>query len=166
MTFDEFLSGSFDRLSLYARLLARDRFEADDLLAESLLIAQKRWSKPPELDHPAAYIRKIITSQHLRRRRTWFARNVDVRSPEMLPERVSTDDTATVDIRASLEFHLNRLPARQRAAVVLRYYLDLSFEEIGAELGVKNAGARTLVSRGIAGLRTTGLMDEHLQEMR
>lgn len=166
MTFDEFVAGSFERLAVYARLITRDRSEADDLLAESLLIAQRRWSRISTVEYPAAYVRKIITHQHLRQRRTWWARNVDVRPAELLPERSGRDATWRVDVRASLAFHLDQLPVRQRAAVILRYYLDLTFDEIGIELGVKAAGARTLVSRGVAGLRSTGLVDAHLQEMR
>lgn len=166
MTFDEFLSQSFSGLAGYARLLVRDRFEADDLLAESLLIAQQRWSRPPAIEHPLAYVRRIITTQHLGRRRSWFARHVDVRPAEQVPERTERDAVAAVDTRASIEFYLASLPPRQRAAVILRYYVDLSFEEIGVELGVQPSSARTLVSRGIAGMRATGLMDEHLQEMR
>lgn len=48
---------------------------------------------------------------------------------------------------------LGRLSARRRAAVVLRYYEDLTFEEIGAVLGCETATARSLVHRGLGQLR-------------
>jgi len=48
---------------------------------------------------------------------------------------------------------VDRLPGRQRAAIVLRYRLDLSFEHVGAAMGITPGAARTLASRGLSTLR-------------
>jgi RNA polymerase sigma factor (sigma-70 family) len=48
---------------------------------------------------------------------------------------------------------LDRLPRRQRAAVVLRYYLGLSDAEVAAELGCRQSTVRSQISRALATLR-------------
>ena len=48
---------------------------------------------------------------------------------------------------------LRRLPARQRTAIVLRYYLDLSETEVARQLGVPAGTVKSLVHRGLARLR-------------
>lgn len=164
MTFEEFLAESFERLAGYARLLSGNRFDADDLLAEALLVAQRRWDDIAVMEHPAAYVRRIVTSRHVRQRHSWFARHVSLSAPEALPDQ-SIPSPHVIEDRQRVAVLLDGVPPRQRSAVILRYYLDLSYEEIGAELDVSPAGARTLVSRGLAAMRVNGA-EYDLQESR
>jgi RNA polymerase sigma factor (sigma-70 family) len=55
--------------------------------------------------------------------------------------------------RAAMIHLLDRLPRRQRAAVVLRYYAGLSHEEVAAELGCRASTVRSQISRALAALR-------------
>jgi RNA polymerase sigma factor (sigma-70 family) len=57
--------------------------------------------------------------------------------------------------RVALLEELSRLPARQRAAIVLRYYADLSDPDIAATLGCRIGTVRSSISRGLATLRVT-----------
>jgi RNA polymerase sigma factor (sigma-70 family) len=63
------------------------------------------------------------------------------------------DESATVDERTRLEATLALLPARQRAAVVLRYYQDLPERHVAEVLGCPVGTARSLTARGVARLR-------------
>jgi RNA polymerase sigma-70 factor (ECF subfamily) len=60
-----------------------------------------------------------------------------------------------LDDRLSLWPLVDRLPARERATLYLRYRADLSFEQIGAVMGITTASARTYASRGVERLRST-----------
>ncbi|MEJ7647648.1 MAG: sigma factor-like helix-turn-helix DNA-binding protein [Nakamurella sp.] len=156
MTFEEFLANSFEPLARYARLLSDSRDDADDLLAESLLVAHRKWHRIGAMEFPAAYVRRIISTRRLRTKGTWFNRNVDIVDPSELTGRVVDDELVRWFDRDELTCWLTELPVRQRTAVVLRYFSGLGYDQIAAELSVSPTGARTLVSRGIAALRVAG----------
>ncbi len=159
MTFEEFVTNSYEALARYARLLSASREDADDLLAESLLVAHRHWHRIGSMAFPAAYVRRIVSTRHLRINTSWFRRNVDVMDPQQLPDGVIDDELARSIDRDELAAWLAGLPVRQRTAVVLRYFSGLGYAEIAAELSVSPTGARTLVSRGLAALRLAGAAD-------
>lgn len=154
--FESFLRRHLPTLAGYARLLAGNRHDAEDLLAETLVEALRRWPRIRLMEHPLAYVRTMVTTRHIGRQRRWFRRT------EVL---VDTDDQTRGDPdeapflavadRAELETLLQDLPPRQRAALVLRFYCDLPYTDVGRELGVTAAGARTAVFRALAALRPT-----------
>ena len=63
--------------------------------------------------------------------------------------------TDALDDRLSLWPLVDRLPARERATLYLRYRADLTFEQIGEVMGITTASARTYASRGVERLRST-----------
>jgi len=154
MTFDEFLDTQLGSLTRYSRVLSGDRQSAHDLLADTLVAASKRWDKIGQLELPLAYVRRMLTNRHIdltRRRRTirWAHKPpADHQLPAVL------DDTNAVHQRGFLDGLLRDLPAPQRAALVYRFYLGLSDEEIAKELGMKVGSVRSAISRGLATLRT------------
>ena len=86
----------------------------------------------------------------------WRRRRVDERPVEVLPERPGGRDAATdLVLHDALWSALSRLPRRQRAAVVLRYYEDLSEAETARVLGVSVGTVKSTTSRALARLRTT-----------
>ena len=109
------------------------------------------------MDAPAAYVRRMITNAFLDERRRWSTRHL--RSVPVLPEVAGPDRTSSVDDRAELHLLLSRLPRQQRAAIVLRYYLDLADDEIGREIGCSAVAARSYISRGLTSLRITANQD-------
>ncbi|GAA3243740.1 hypothetical protein GCM10020256_68830 [Streptomyces thermocoprophilus] len=79
---------------------------------------------------------------------------VGERPVEQVPEApVAGDVSAAVAERSRLEVALARLPAKQRAAVVLRYYQDLSERQVAEVLGCPLGTARSHAARGVARLR-------------
>ena len=69
--FEAFVAGCGDELVRFAYLLSHDRGRAEDLAQEALLKAHRKWSHVAALDHPEAYVRRIVLNEYLgwRRRR-------------------------------------------------------------------------------------------------
>jgi RNA polymerase sigma-70 factor (sigma-E family) len=150
MTFEEFLDTRLAALLRFAKVLCVDRGLAEDVVQEVLLRAQGRWSRIGPLDKPEAYVRKMIVNEFLSWRRTW-ARVIPVAA---VPETGEVPDPSdALADRDLLVAQLARLPRRQRAAVVLRYYGGLSDTEIADELGCSHGTARSHLSRALATLR-------------
>ncbi len=133
-------------------LLTGDRQRAEDLVQEAFVrcVGRFRYLRVP--DAFDAYLRRAIVNLHtsgLRRKRlerAWLAGE---------GRRVAASTAAMPDVgeRADLWASLTRLPARQRAALVLRYYEDLSERDTAKVLGCSVAAVKSLVSRGTETLR-------------
>jgi len=160
VTFEEFLDAELDGLGRFARVLTGDRQQAHDTLAESLIKVQVHWRRIGVMDRPLPYVRRIITNTFLQQKRSWVDRMFHSMSPEALPERLSAPQVERVDDRSQLHELLQTLPRQQRAAIVLRYYLDLTDAEIADALGSSTGAVRANISRGFARLRLTGLDSE------
>ncbi|MER5943516.1 SigE family RNA polymerase sigma factor [Streptomyces sp. uw30] len=149
--FDEFVAARWSGLFHLARLLTGgDRHRAEDLLQESLVKLWFVWAKVGE-EAPEPYVRKVMARAAARsaRRRWWGERPV-----EQVPDMAVTGDvSATVAERSRLEAALAQLTARQRAAVVLRYYQDLPDRQVAEALGCPVGTARSHAARGVARLR-------------
>jgi len=149
--FDRFVAARWSALLHLARLLTGgDRHRAEDLLQEALV---KLWFAWPKVagQAPEACVRRVLVRAAARsaRRRWWGEHPVD-QLPD--PPRVG-DETAAVDERTRLEAMLTLLPARQRVAVVLRYYQDLPEQDVAKVLGCPVGTARSLTARGVSRLR-------------
>ena len=153
MEFDSFVRQEIPQLYRYARLLTGSSDTAHDVVAEVLLRAQGQWQRIGSIEYPLAYVRAMITNQFLQERRKWSFRMIAPTRWGVLPEVGAPDASAVIDDRAQIETLLRGLPARQRAAVAMRYLLDLTDAEIGVELGISPVSVRSLISRGLAGLR-------------
>ena len=136
-----------------AYLLTGDRNVAEDLVQEAFVrfVGRLRFLRDPDAFEP--YLRRSIVNlskNHLRRRAVERA-YLEREGPRA--DDVSTDpDVATYD---SLRSALLRLPLRQRKALVLRYFADLSDATIAELLRCRETTVRSLVARGLRALRTT-----------
>ncbi|MFF0160732.1 SigE family RNA polymerase sigma factor [Streptomyces sp. NPDC005263] len=149
--FDGFVAARWSALLNLARLLVGgDRHRAEDLLQEALVKLWFVWPKIAD-EAPEAYLRKVLARAAARSaRRLWWGE----RPVEQLPDLATTGDvSAAVVERSRLEAALAQLPPRQRAAVVLRYYQDLSEKQVAEVLGCPVGTARSHASRGVARLR-------------
>jgi RNA polymerase sigma-70 factor (sigma-E family) len=154
--FEEFLDAELDGLGRYARVLTGDRQQAHDTLAEALIKVQVHWRRISQMDRPLAYVRRIVTNQFLEERRSWTARMFRSMSPEALPESASAPGgTGRIDDRSQLHTLLESLPKQQRAAIVLRHYLDMTDAEIAEALSCSAGAVRAYISRGFTTLRLT-----------
>jgi RNA polymerase sigma-70 factor (sigma-E family) len=136
----------------FAYLLTGDRSLAEDLLQEAFVRMAGRLAHLREPGAFNAYLRRTIvnlTGMYLRRKRLERAY---LRSQESLaPPPPGGPD---VDLRDFLWRALLQLPPRQRAALVLHYYEDLSERDAAEVLRCRPSTYRSLVSRGMSALRT------------
>lgn len=160
MNFDDFLDTELEQLGRYARVLTGDRQSAHDLLGDILVTASTRWVHISQIDHPAAYVRRMLTNRYIdltrRSRRFIWSKTASDFAEIVEPY----DPIHNAQQRSFLDELLRNLPARQRAALVLRYYLHLTDEEIASELKITTGSVRSIISRGLASLRNITTLDD------
>jgi RNA polymerase sigma-70 factor (sigma-E family) len=145
-----FVAGCWTRLLRTAYLLMQDWAAAEDLTQAALV---KAWLAWPRLDDdPEAYVRKIIVPTHVSWwRRRWRHRELTTGHP---PERPNAaNEAAAVDERDALWRALGRLPAGQRAVIVLRFYEDMTEAQVANILGCSAGTVKSQASRALARLR-------------
>lgn len=147
---EAFLRHEHAGLTRAAFLLSGDENTAQDLAQEVALRVLAAWPKVAAADSPSAYTRRMLINVYLRNQRRFWRREVAHAAP---PDRAVPSGTSDVDSRQVLRAALMRLPARQRACVVLRHVEDQSEVQTAAALGVKVGTVKTLTSRGLASLR-------------
>lgn len=153
--FEEFLAREWDGLSRYARVLSDSRHEAEDLLADALLKAQRHWRRITNMTEPLAYVRRIVTTTAISRRRTWAARHIRLtRTGDVPDSAMPTNIGARIEQQQQVTELLSRLAPQQRAAVALRYLLDRTDPEIAAELRCSQSTVRSYIARALQTLRT------------
>jgi RNA polymerase sigma-70 factor (sigma-E family) len=153
--FDRFVTDSTDSLLRTAYLIVWDLGEAEDLVQEALFEVARRWPRVRRMERPIAYARRILVNRALsgasrrnRRRQELIA--------AMPPDRghQTTDGTALVQ-QDELLAALAALPPRQRAVLVLRYFLELPEAEVAAALNCSLGTVKSTASRGLARLEQT-----------
>ena len=129
-------------------LLTGDWPSAEDLVQTALAAAWPRWGSLDQA--PELYVRKIMVNTFLRwRQRRW---NGEIATGK-LPERAYGDVFAQVDSRAALTAALDRLPARQRAVVVLRYFADMTEAQTAHAMGCSVGAVKSHAAKAMARLR-------------
>ena len=132
-----------------AYLLTGNRADAEDLLQTTLAKTYLSWDRIRDREAVDGYVRRVMVNTQ-----TSFWRR---RRPEALydepPDVPGRDSTADADLHDALWTALSRLPRKQRAAVVLRYYEDLPEAEVAAVLGVSVGTVKSTTSRALARLR-------------
>ena len=157
-SFDQFVHEHQQALIRYAVLLSGSRADAEDLVQEVLVRIYQRWGElAASTGSLYAYVRRAVTNEHLSWRRRWSTRHIRSVGTD-LPEGEHLDRRDERDER--LWRLLAQLPRQQRAAVVLRYYEDLTDAEIAEVLGCRLPTVRSHVSRGLAALRSAIGMPE------
>ncbi len=148
--FVEFVAARSAALHRVAYLMVGEHALAQDLLQESLTKTYVAWSRLREVRNAEAYTRRVITTTAIswRRKKSWHE------TPhEELPDLVSTAPEDT-DTRTWVWEALQQLPPRQRAAVVLRYYEDLTEAQTAAAMGCAVGTVKSQVSAALRTLRT------------
>ena len=150
-TFDRYVAEKRQALFRFAVVLCGDPVLADDVVADALATAFERWDRVGSADNVHAYVRKMVLNEYLgwRRRAARLSIRADV--SDLIP---SAPDHAEAGAEAyALVAELRQLPAKQRAALVLRYYEGLPFSEIAHLLGTGENAVRSNISRALKRLR-------------
>lgn len=143
-SFDRFVAERGPALLHAAHLLTGDRYRAQDVLQETLVSCYLRWGR---LDAPEAYVRRVLYTTVV----DWWRRPwTRERSVESVPDTAATADATEVHAeRDRVLRSLARLPARQRAVVVLRYYEQLSEAETAQALHCSVGNVKSTSSRAL-----------------
>lgn len=158
---EAYVSAHHRRLLRSAYLLTGRREAAEDLAQETAVRVLVAWPKVSRADDREAYVRRTMLHLYLSgRRRAWTTREVPAAHLEAAATRPAYD---VVDDRDQVLQALRTLPPRQRAAVVLRHYEQLSEAETAAALGCSTGNIKSLTSRGLASLRAL-LSEESLHD--
>ncbi|HEY1281603.1 MAG TPA: SigE family RNA polymerase sigma factor [Acidimicrobiales bacterium] len=149
--FDAYVRDHAQALCRGAFLLTGDRHLAEDLVQTALAKCAPRWGRIADQGDPTPYVRTVIVRTAIAwRRRRW--RGEVPTSP--LPEATANDPVGVVDGRERLRHALLAVPRRQRAALVLRFYDDLSEAETARVMGCSVGTVKSQTARGLARLRT------------
>lgn len=125
-----------------ALLLVGSQEQAEEIVQDAFAQLYERWER---IERPGAYLRTCVVNgcrrAHRRRRQNDLA-------------VAATHDVPVASLGADhLADTLAALPAKRRAALILRYYEDLSEAEIAEALGVRRGTVKSLLHRGLAQLR-------------
>ncbi len=154
-SFEAYVAGRGQALLRFGHVLTGDRHFSEDLVQEALARAHRRWAKIGSLDHPDAYIRRIIVNDFLSWKRRRASRLTLVPEPpeRQSPQMYGGDHAASHADRDAMWRLLAELPKQQRAVLVLRYYEDWSDQEIAQVVHCSPVTVRAHASRGLARLR-------------
>ncbi|MFI1726608.1 SigE family RNA polymerase sigma factor [Streptomyces sp. NPDC020489] len=139
-------------------LTAGDTHLAEDLVQETLGRLYISWHRVTRVGNPAGYAQTVLTRAFLTHQRR---RSSKERATDEFPDQAWTDH-GDVPLRLTLLEALARLPAKDRAVVVLRYWEDRSIEETADAMHASSAAVRTRCTRALGRLRE--LLGEDLGE--
>ena len=160
--FDRFVGDNSDGLLRTAYLMVGDLHEAEDVLQETLFKVASRWPRVSRMDNPVAYARRILVNLALHGSPKRSRHRAELRAT---PPVETAAQAAHLHIDDRLFDALAALPPRQRAALVLRYFLDLSEVEVAAALSCSLGTVKSSVSRGLQRLGQTLRPTDHYRSI-
>lgn len=155
--FDQFMRGRWPAMVRLAYGLTGDTGHAEDLAQAAFARAYASWGRVQRAGNPEAYVRRIVVNANrsrFRRRRVSEELRADL-GDHLAAGQPGPGDSGPEhgDLLAALD----RLGPRQRAVIVLRYWLDLSESETAAALHCSVGTVKSQASRALATLRKAGL---------
>ncbi len=134
-----------------ALLLTGDRLAAEELVQDTLVRLYPKWDRVQAADLPLAYVRRSVANAWVNQRRRAASREYAVAEPPERPDE--RDAVGELLERDRIWTAFEQLSDRQRTAIVLRFYADLTDEATAQALGCRVGTVRSLISRGLAVLR-------------
>jgi RNA polymerase sigma-70 factor (sigma-E family) len=155
--FEQFVASSTDGLLRTAYLIVSDLAEAEDVVQESLFQVARRWPRVSRMDHPVAYARRLVVNLAIDRskRHARELAELNGHAPEDRADEASANAFRALDARSELLWALAKLPPRQRAVLVLRYFADLPEAEVAELLDCSLGTVKSTASRGLARLESS-----------
>ncbi|MER6948501.1 SigE family RNA polymerase sigma factor [Nonomuraea sp. NPDC000554] len=147
--FREYVQARGPALLRTAHQLTGHPLDAEDLLQNALTKTYLAWDRIQDRGALDGYVRRAMVNINISQ---WRRRKLQEYPSDELPEAAS-DGEVSGDGHELLEQALDRLPARMRAAIVLRYYEDMTEPEIARTLGISLGTVKSTVSRAMAKLR-------------
>jgi RNA polymerase sigma-70 factor (sigma-E family) len=148
----ELYSQHYRALVRLAALLVRDTQTAEEVVQDAFVAMHGGWERLRDTEKALAYLRQAVVnrSRSVLRHRTVVDKNLQKAPPDM----PSAEHGALALLeRDAVVAALRHLPDRQREAIVLRYYADLSEADIAAAMGISRGAVKSHTSRGMSALR-------------
>jgi RNA polymerase sigma-70 factor (sigma-E family) len=155
--FREFMHARWPAMVRLAYGLTGDQGHAEDVAQAAFARAYASWPKVRRTGNPDAYLRRIVVNENRNRFRK---HRVAERLTDAPPEPGTADATRAYDDRSALIAALARLGPRQRAVVVLRYWMDLTEAEAATALNCSVGTVKSQTSRALATLRRSAELVE------
>jgi len=133
-----------------AYLLTGNVADAEDLVQSALAKTYLAWDRIQDRSALDGYVRRAIVNTHIS---WWRRRRLEEYPTDEIPDHAVIDHPVSSDLQESLRRAVDRLPQRMRAAVMLRYYDDMTEAEVAEVLGVSLGTVKSTVSRAMAKLR-------------
>ncbi len=145
-------SANYRSLVRLAAMLVRDSGTAEEVVQDAFVAMHGGWRRLRDPDKALSYLRQSVVNRSrsvLRHRAV-----VEKYAPKGLPDAPSAEAGAIGELeRSAVIDALSGLPARQREALVLRYYADLSEAEIAHAMGISRGAVKSHTARGMTALR-------------
>ena len=148
--FTEFVRSRRSRLLGVAYLLCGNRHAAEDLVQIALAKLYVAWPRVRRLGGEDAYARRVLVNVSIdEHRRPWRREQANERVPDT-PVRAAAHD---LEDKHELLQALGSIPPGQRQIVILRYWLDLSIEEVAADLDISTGTVKSQSAKALNNLR-------------
>jgi RNA polymerase sigma-70 factor (sigma-E family) len=164
--FDRFVVETANSLLRAVYLVVWDEQEAEDLLQECYARLARRWPRVRRMENPRAYARRVLVNLALDERRRQKRRRDELSHGGSLESESVQDSVASavysrIDSGTDLDRALESLAPRQRAALVLRYFEDLSEAQTAEAMGCSVGTVKSTTARALERLRivTEGTTD-------
>lgn len=135
-----------------AALLVRDVSTAEEVVQDSFIAMHAAWLRLRDTDKALSYLRQSVVnrSRSVLRHRVVMDKN----APKPPPDVPSAEQGAISELeRSAVVSALRKLPQRQREALVLRFYADLSEAQIAATMGISRGAVKSHTARGMSSMR-------------
>ena len=136
-----------------AAFLVRDNATAEEVVQDSFVAMHGAWRRLRDTDKALSYLRQSVVNRSrsvLRHRIV-----VDKNTPKPPPDMPSAEHGAIIQLeRSAVVIALRGLPERQREALVLRYYGDMSEAQIASVMGISRGAVKSHTARAMSALRT------------
>lgn len=133
-----------------AYLLTGNLADAEDLVQSALAKTYLAWDRIEDRGALDGYVRRAIINTHIS---WWRRRRIEEFPTDELPDQAVADHAVSSDLQETLRRAVDRLPQRMRAAIMLRYYDDMTEAEVAEVLGVSLGTVKSTVARAMAKLR-------------
>jgi len=149
--FESYVAERRQSLFRFAVVLCGDPVLAEDVLTDVLGRAYEQWDRVGSTDNVHAYVRRMIVNEYI----GWWRRLKRTTPVADLGDLLAAapDHALGHAERAAVVAELAKLPRRQRATLVLRFYEGLSDDEVALALGCRPSTVRSNASRALAALR-------------
>jgi RNA polymerase sigma-70 factor (sigma-E family) len=149
---EELYTGEYRSLVRLAVLLVHDVQTAEEVVQDAFIAMHTGWRRLRDHEKALSYLRQAVVnrSRSVLRHRTVVDRN----APKPAPDEPSAEAGAIALLeRSAVVAALRGLPDRQREAIVLRYYADLSEAQIATAMGISRGAVKSHTARGMTSLR-------------